>query len=65
MQIFHATFFVSQVVSGNPVAAINMIGERAADFIKNDNNDDNNVDISIYDIKIGFESDKIIEEKNN
>jgi len=42
-----------------------MIGERAADFIKNDNNDDNNVDISIYDIKIGFESDKIIEERNN
>lgn len=27
---------VSQVVSGNPVASINMVGERAADFIKQD-----------------------------
>lgn len=24
------------MVSGNPVAAVNMIGERAADFIRND-----------------------------
>jgi choline dehydrogenase-like flavoprotein len=43
MQIFYVTLLVSQVVSGNPVAVINMIGERAADFIKDD--DDNEYDL--------------------
>ena len=32
--IFRLDIF--QVVSGNPVASVNMVGERAADFIKED-----------------------------
>lgn len=35
------------MVSGNPVAAVNMIGERVADFIKNDYKKINNFMIDI------------------